>query len=189
MCNGPVSTNQKQFAVIVSLHLLPSLFYPNNANKELAVGKKKGVVSDKQRCEGLLIKTSRSYAEKQRGDRRSRSSRRAETLQGLAVLLTHCATVCCVCVCERSFQGLSPSVDSAKSPCALPLVNLSPSRLSFAEGDFSILSLLSHALHRPNVTKSSSSPRLHPVPTQGNICTCLLSLHNLCTHEPIIAVC
>lgn len=55
---GVLSTDYKQCLVFVSLHLQSFLFYPNNANEELGV--KKGTVADKQRCQALLIETSRS---------------------------------------------------------------------------------------------------------------------------------
>lgn len=64
--------------------------------------KKKRMVADTQRCQALLIETSRSQAEKQR-ERAPEQFRLSRVL--LCYSLTHCA-ILCVCVCVRFSRPL-----------------------------------------------------------------------------------
>lgn len=123
--------------IVSFLHLLPlPFFFPFFKQRRGGAQRERGnkvAAADTQRCQALLIETSRSLPDKQREKEKRRKKREPENSRdsgGLAVQLrslARCLVFACVHmrVCRREVFKASPCRQTVlESPRSLPLVSL-----------------------------------------------------------------
>lgn len=133
----PTTLAAQIYLNIVSFHLLPlPFFFPFFKQRRRGAQRERGykvAAADTQRCQALLIETSRSLPDKQRKRETEEEAGAGEQsrLRGSCCAASLTRSLPCVCVCAyacvsaRGFQGLSLQADCARV-APLPASRQSP---------------------------------------------------------------